>query len=100
MSETKERINKACPTLHELANRIEDAITLLNEIKADYNAEMAAVTAKLNEVIARTENLATKYTAHIAEAAHPDATNTLTGSAVTTISTTANLVTSKSVDPI
>lgn len=99
MGTTKERLNKACPTLHEMAQRVDDAITLLNEIKADYNAEMAAVTAKLNTVIARTEDIATKYTAHLA-ATHPDTTHTLSGSAVTTISTTANLVSSKDVDTI
>lgn len=99
MAETKERMKRACPSMRELADRIDNAITLLNELKADYNANLLAVTTKLNLVIARTEDIATKYTAHTA-AAHPDTTNVLSGSAVTNISTTDNTVSSPSIDPV
>lgn len=100
MAETKERMKRACPSMRELADRIDNTITLLNELKTDYNANLLAVTTKLNLVIARTtEDLAAQYTAHRA-ASHPDSTNVLTTSAVTNISTTDNTVSSPSVDPV
>lgn len=99
MGDTKERMNKACPTLRELAERIDAAITLINELRDDHNANVAAVTAKLNTVIVRTEDLATKYTAHLT-ASHPDTTHGLTGTAVTAISETANVVVSEKVEAL
>jgi flagellar hook-associated protein FlgK len=100
MAETKERMKKACPTLHELADRTEDAITLLNELREDYNKHVADVTAKMNDVIARIEDLATKYAAHIAVTSHPDAANVLTATAVTDIPEDNNLVTSPAVKEV
>jgi len=92
-------LERNCPALRKLADQLADAITLLNELKADHNAQSAAITAKLNLEIARTEELATKYTAHLS-ATHPDTTNVLTEDPVTAISTTDNLVSSSSVEPL
>jgi hypothetical protein len=100
MAETKERMKRACPTLHALADRTEDAIILLNELRDDYNAHVADITAKLNDVIARVEDLATKYTAHTAVTSHPDTTNVLTTPTVTEIPEGDNLVTSPAVEEV
>lgn len=99
MGDTKERMKKACPTLRELADRLDATITLINELHDDHNSNIAAVTQKLNTVIARTEDLATKYSAHLT-ATHPDTTHTLAGSVVTDISATDNIVASPKVEAL
>lgn len=102
MGDTKEKMKRACPTLKDLADKLEKAVTLINELRTDYNAHVAAVTAKLNTVnerleevatefptftgkinaiVERVEDVATQYTAHLA-GTHPDVTNVLTETAV------------------
>lgn len=99
MGATKDRMKKACPTLRDLADKLDATITLLNELRTDHNANVADVTAKLNLEIARTENIATKFTAHLA-ATHPDTTNVLMTTAVAAIATDANLATSPAVETL
>jgi|GEM_PF-3929389 len=121
------KMGRACPTLKELDAIVAAQAVLINELKADhnahvaaatakinainalvteirsdYNAHVAAITAKLNLVIASDDDVRAKFTLHRAAANHPDAAaeTALAGDAVTAIATDANLVAAAAVADI
>jgi hypothetical protein len=110
MGERKNKMVRACPTLRELSDGLEKAFKLINELRTDHNAFVAASTAKLNLVVTRleevatdyptitgkvndiktrVEDIATQFATHLAVAAHPDITTVLTGVAVPALAKTA-----------
>lgn len=92
----KNKMERACPSQKELAETILSLKTSVNELKADHNAYVAASSAKINELVTQVADIRTKYTAHLAIAAHPDAApgSAVAGDEITAISTTDNKVSS------